>query len=542
MGRIRPILPLILFSGLAAGACTDRPELFREVGGFRLTMRAGTDLGTLDRRLTMVTNPENSRFFTLDIAALRNDAMDEVDTSFSGWAVITTQPTGRLYEKGFKGTVRVDNYAHAVKFEAGLARDVTVGVYLAHGTVRLLVTDVGYLESGTKSSYQCNNGVDDDGDGFIDGEDRGCYIGGDDSETGGTNATGASPPIYFHDTAIKDVQRPVVGISGDESPLLGERVSVKRGWVMVTRVGTDGLYLTDFEGVTWKEDPKDKAKGTWDFEPEVLSYDSVFAFNFSTPLNLQEGDCLVQLDGTVAEFYGYTELDKPHWKKGDFAFCGGKAYQAGLKICPAAETAGACDQGQKCPTDYMCSSGTCRPDPATPNNKLCRQRMEQLADTPVKLSKLMVTTDGKKQSVWAGTNAERFESALVQVDDLTMFEYAARCDKDDDGITDFDNAAEAACMKECQQIMGCIIFESYSRYGQWTVTFEDGAKVKQRVAVVTSGAILDWDPIKAAVDAKAAGKPKTLDRVVGTMRNLSFGRPPWILETRRPGDCPQCKN
>ncbi len=534
---VRMIYPLILLLVALTAACTDRPGLDREVGGFRLTMRPGVNLGTADKRLPVVTDPAKSRFFSLDVVALRNDSLDEVDTSFSGWAVITTEPTGRLYEKGNKGTVRIDNYAHAVKFDKGVAKDITVGVYLAHGPARILVTDIGYLESGTKASYQCNNGIDDDGDGYIDGQDRGCYIGGDDSETGGTNATGASPPVFFANPSIKDVQLPVVGISGDESPLLGERVAINRGWVMVTRVGTDGLYVTDFEGAKW-----DAKNNTWKVDPEVLSYDSVFAFNFSTPLNLQEGDCLVQIDGTVAEFYGYTELDKPHWKKGDLAFCGGKAFQAGLTICPAKEIAGECDKGQKCPADYFCSDGKCRPDPDTKNNKLCRQRMEQLADTPVKLTTLMVTQDGKQQSVWAGSNAERFESALVQVENLTMFDYAAKCDKDGDGITDWDNTAEATCMKDCQGVIGCIIYESYKRYGQWTVTFQDGAKVKQRVAVVTSGAILDWDPIKAATDAKTAGKARTLDKVIGTMRNLSFGKPPWILETRRPTDCPQCKN
>ena len=540
--HVSTITVLLLIMALG-GACTDRPALEREVGGFRITMRAGINLGTADKRLAVITDPAHSDFYTMDITALRNDTLDEVDTDFSGWAVITTEPTGRLYEKGNKGTVRIDNYAHAVKFDKGIAKDVTVGVYLAHGTVRLLVTDTGYLESGTKSSYACNNGKDDDGDGYIDGQDRGCYIGGDDSEEGGTNATGASFPLFYHNPSIADVQRPVVGLTGDESPLFGERVAIDRGWVIVTRVGTDGFYLTDFEGAAYKPDAKDPTKGKWDFDPLVLSYDSVFAFNFNTPLNLQEGDCLVQVDGTVDEFYGYTELNKPHWKKGDFGFCGAKAHKAGFKLCPATETAGDCDKGQQCPADYTCAKdGTCRPDAETTNNKKCREAMEDLANYAVPMSTLTLDVGGKKQSIWAGSNAERFESALVKVEKVTMFDHAAKCDKDADGVTDWDNTAEADCMSACQKLIGCIIFESYKRYGQWTVTFEDGAKNKQRVAVVTAGAILAWDPIKAAAAAKAAGKPRTLDKIVGTMRNLSFGKPPWILETRRPDDCPQCKN
>jgi len=52
--------------------------------------------------------------------------------------------------------------------------------------------------------------------------------------------------------------------------------------------------------------------------------------------------------------------------------------------------------------------------------------------------------------------------------------------------------------------------------------------------VVSAGSVPDFDPLEK--------QNQPLDRVVGTLRHLSFGRPAWILEPRRPGDCPQCKN
>lgn len=488
-----PALCLALPLLCVTGACVDRPELHRELGGFNIKFVPDTDLGSEQRPLSMGT-PSSPHFFTVDIEALRNDALGELDKSYNGVAVITPTPSGRT-----------DKTVYTVKFTDGVATGVKVGVYLAHGPIRLLVTDVGYTEPDKAGDTPaCNNGKDDDDDGYIDDMDRGCYTLGDNSETGGTNATGASEVVHFGFATISDVQRPVPEIDDEASPLAGERVSIRSGWMLVTRVGTDGMYVTDFAGV--KFDGKQ-----WQVKPQDLEYDSVFAFNFSTPLNLQLGDCLVQLDGTVEEFYGYTEMSKPAWKKGDQKFCAAKALQAGVAACAA--------------------------DVAT-----CRLRVEELANTPVKLTTYTVTEGGKTFSVWDTGRAERFEAGLVMVENLTMFSYAATCDKNGDGLADFANTKEGDCMRACQKDTTCIIQESYNQYNQWTVLFTDGAKAPQRVAVITAGALPAWDPIKAAADAKAAGAPMKLNGVVGTMRHLIFGKPPWILETRSPADCPQCVN
>ena len=33
---------------------------------------------------------------------------------------------------------------------------------------------------------------------------------------------------------------------------------------------------------------------------------------------------------------------------------------------------------------------------------------------------------------------------------------------------------------------------------------------------------------------------KTLGKVLGTMRQFKYGKPPWILQPRTPADCPDC--
>ena len=501
-----------LVASMAAG-CTDRPSLERQVGGFRIVLKPGIFPGTPDKPLPLVTEEGQAVPFEFKIEALRNDRLQELDTSYEGWAILSIQPTGKFSRKkgSFTGVAPAEAY-YAAKFNKGVASNIKLGVYKAHGPIRLLVTDVGYDyagESGAK--FACNNGKDDDGDGYVDDKDRGCFEGGNDkSGTGGTNATGASPPIYFHHPRIYDIQKPIEGNS--ESPLDEERVSIKRGWLVVTRVSTEGLYVTDFENAKW-----DTIKKAWNVKPEQVAYASIFAFNFSRPLNLQQGDCLVQLDGAVDEFFDYTELSKPHWKKGDYAFCAAKAARAGVPDCPG-------------------------------NATVCRQRMEQLADSTVKLSTMTVKNKaGQDVSVWVKADgafpAEAWEAGLVEMEQLTLFDRHVACDRDNDGATDFDNEAEAKCMNDCLDAAdkSCIVLEAYNRFGQWSATFTDGAGATQRIAVITRGVISDWDPLKAAAVAKAAGKPKTINKVVGTMRNFVYGTPPWILEIRRTDDCPQCK-
>ena len=57
--------------------------------------------------------------------------------------------------------------------------------------------------------------------------------------------------------------------------------------------------------------------------------------------------------------------------------------------------------------------------------------------------------------------------------------------------------------------------------------------------MVSQGAFKDFDPVAAAA---GAGEGKLLTEITGTMRNMSFLRPKWILEPRRQADCEDCKN
>jgi len=496
-------LPLLL---LGVAACTSHSKLPPGLGAYRVSFSGSPDLGTELKPLPFSASTPTSLSVDIDALTYQNGAW-VTDESHDGYAVVTVQPNGKLAED-----------PQVVFLSRGRARAVKVGITMAAGPVRLVVVDPGYNPAQNPALAACNaNGLDDDGDGIVDyPKDRGCYAAGDDSEEGGTASTGASPVISFANPRLADIQTP--GKVQDKSALEGVRASVDQGFMLVTRVATDGLYVTDFDGVSW-----DEGLGDWKLAIDKLYYRSVFAFNYSAPRNVLEGDCLVQLDGTVMEFYNYTELSMPTWKKGDLAFCAAVAQRTGLLSCNPQDT-----------------------DPA--KISACRLKVESLANTPVDITTLLVDLPGGggQVSVWDpnGVQTERFEGALVQIENVEMFTELRRCDRNGNGVVDFTVKEEADCSNDCGDDPGCVIGETYDRYHQWTVHFVDGTPgmgITREVTVSSIGTIPKFDPIEA-YNANKGRAPKKLGKLVGTLRDLSFGRPRWTIETRQPSDCPDCQN
>ena len=521
--RLR-LIPLFVIAAMTGGACGESPGFDPSVGAFKVTLTKAstTDPGTAEAPRAFSSSAES---YIVDIVALRHDVVGQVqDTGYNGHVVLKVVPTGKLDQDPF-----------VVEVKNGQATGVKVGVRMAFGTVRLVAADLGYKPAKVLADAACLNGKDDDGDGFIDDEDKGCLIGGDDSEEGGNGATGASAPLYYANPRLYDIQKPIPGESlGDESAMDGMRVTVDRGWLLITNLSSDGLYVTDYEGAKW-----DAAAGTWKIAAQDLSYDHMFAFNFNVPLNLQVGDCLVELDGKVEEFYGYTEMGFPSWKKGDNKFCFAKARAAGLTSCP---------------TDGDSSSVA---------GKACRAAIEALASTPVDISKPIDYTDpntGTTTKVWPFKDklfAERFEAGLVQVSSVTLFSKAKKCDRNGNGNIDFNDPndpleLEEKCANGCGDDETCIVYEQYKEYNQWSVNMSatvDSVDYVQEVSAISAGAIPNWNAMtgcdfSASTDGLSCTrtKAKTLSKVLGTLRTFQFGRPPWILQTRSPADCPDCDN
>ena len=111
----------------------------------------------------------------------------------------------------------------------------------------------------------------------------------------GNYATGLSPVITAVNPTIRNIQEVEPG-KHQTSALRLDFVEVdlvgRTG--IVTGVTNDGFYMTDLS-------------------EDGYEYSSMYVYNHSRP-EVEMGDRLVQLNGTVDEFYGFTELGFPSWK------------------------------------------------------------------------------------------------------------------------------------------------------------------------------------------------------------------------------------
>ncbi|WP_437574289.1 hypothetical protein [Sorangium sp. So ce887] len=242
------------------------------------------------------------------LPANRGDAVD-------AWAfrVEARDPAGRRapfdgmvrlsVEPGAVVDVEADEEGLAVgrnlRLRDGVAEGV-VHVTAVYGPTRLWVEDVGYRPAPRDGQPACANGANDDapGDVLIDfPADPGCAFADDDTEEGGTFSAGASKPVAYALPRIADIQG-----GGSATPYAFEGIEVNTAApqrVVVTRVASDGFYVTDLGG-------------------QDGGYNHLFAYNFNTPANMRVCDRLEYLAGTVNEFFGFTELSFPSYEIAPF--------------------------------------------------------------------------------------------------------------------------------------------------------------------------------------------------------------------------------
>lgn len=213
------------------------------------------------------------------------DAYDQ-PTAFEGFVRMRVEP-GAVTGVQSDGAV-----GRNVLLKGGRAEG-TAMVTSMYGPARLWVEDMGYVPADLDKPPACADGIDNDGDGRIDyPADPGCAFADDDTEEGGSSAAGVSAPVHYALPRIADVQG-----TGTATPYPFQGIQVGTGdpqYVIVTRVASDGFYVTDLKG------------------PPGGS-NSLYAFNFNTPAGMRVCDRLVYLSGTMSEFFGFTELGFPSY-------------------------------------------------------------------------------------------------------------------------------------------------------------------------------------------------------------------------------------
>lgn len=476
MGRglqhgLAALLAAVVATGTIAGCDETRERHWAaEPGGMVVSVVRpdGEGLGSPTALLDLPDpkDPAKGLRLTVDVTVLAADGSGRL--AGDRWVRLSVRP-GRLSLDSGDGIVNTD-----ILLKDGQKQGVQLALTGAFGETRLWAEDVGYLPRTTFGTVSaCSDEADNDGDGLVDMADPGCVDGNDDSEEQGTGAAGVSVAMYFRNPSLAEVQ----GFAG-ASPFVGETATVDQGEMIVTRVTSDGMFVTDIG------------------DKSGHGYNHFYIFNFNTPtsvpvceadegeslscsgekpLVLRPCDRLKSVSGIVSEFYKFTEMSFPSWE---------------LDLWDPA------------------TDGPCRvPEPYPLTAEVLRGK----GDFPM----------------------EGLEAALVRVTDVELADPAKDfrdCDYNDDGVVDFEDYDTHACSEECKCRLACdkdpLCLEEtqFAEFGQWPVRVGGVGGVKLWVS--TRDSVPSFDPF--AVDV-----PRTMPAVSGTLRNLSFLKPTaWILEPR----------
>lgn len=321
-----------------------------------------------------------------------------------------------------------------------------------YGPARLWVEDTGYRPADPSAQPRCSNGVNDDADVLVDfPADPGCAFADDDSEEEGTFAAGVSLPVHYALPRLTDIQG-----SGSTTPYPFEGVEVNTSapqQVIVTRVASDGFYVTDIA------------------PDQVMSgYNSLFAFNFSTPARMRVCDRVTYLAGTVNEFFGFTELSFPSFQLA-FAF-----------------------EGDDCPVPEPLTL-----DPATILDVLAMEKAESA----------LVRVEGYSIATNFGP---------IPAVNNVFGPNQSNCDLNGDGQIDFESEEEGSCGNVCSADPDCSEWTGFSARGNYKVR-KGGSMIQ-----INTGTAALFDP--------QAHKGEELRAVTGTMRNFSGGSLNWTIEAR----------
>lgn len=412
----------------------------------RIRFAEDFDPGTIDARkefsLEAVDVPLNLEVIGQDGARL--------DT-FDGWVEFRIDPGEVVAVTTADPDDAIARFGHV---KNGVLEDVTLSVRRVFSDARIWVEDVGFDPAGPEDA-KCSDGRDNDADGFIDyPQDPGCAYENDDSEEGGSHAAGLSDFIYFADPTLADVQG-----GSPASPLQGRLVTVDQGTMIVTRLTSDGFYVTDV-----------------DDEGEVIPYGSLFVYNYNTPPQLAPCDRIVSLSGSISEFYGFTELNQPSWT-----------------------------------SEWWCPAEGC----FAPRGQLIGAPMTCPMPNPYVLQATML---GEPEMEGYESALVRVQGAHIpsKFGPESLDDGGSNCDLNNDGNVDIYNGDEAVCNDTCEADYDCTEWNQYLEFGQFIVSLEyddDGTLRHRVINVVTRDTIVDFEP--------SDHRGENIANLTGTLRQFS---------------------
>lgn len=484
-------------AGLLVASCVTRRGI--ETDTFRLrvsvTRADGSPLpGPDDEALCLDLRGYNRECtdggaFLVTVEAV--DLFNRRDEAFNSYVRLNVRPGTLLSVTGDRAEGR------NVRLEAGIAESQLIRVTGAYGDAIVWADDLGYTPVDPAAlTPACSDSLDNDGDGLADfPNDPDCAFANDDTETGGTYASGVSGPLRFRLPTVGEAQ----GL-GATSPYDQEGVTLetRESRVVVTRIASDGFYVADVE-------PADPAAP--DGPLRQKPYGGLFVFSFNLPAGVAVCDRVGDISGTIVEFFGFTELTFPSFKIAE-------------------------------PWYSEAVSGPCRlPEPA-PITAQTLSSDDPPADAYLEQYEGgLVRVQGARVASVFGPERPEVLRQPAPPGDPCAFVYAVSfrptasdCDLDGDGRVDFTACSpENTCSQACYNDPNCSEWSSFRRVGNFRVSL--GASPVQTV-LMNTGSVGGFDPTRL--------RGRLLPWVTGTLANFSGGPLNWTVETRCGDDLVLC--
>jgi hypothetical protein len=518
-------LCLLLPNGLVAG-CGERAyeETRPPLRAFRVAFTGDTARGTAADPLPFPSAVPARVTLALTAGGKRL-------ASYNGRAVVSVVPG------------EIDATQRRVQFVNGVpASPVTVELRFSYGETNVWVEDLG-----EDVLTECDNGLDDDGDGLKDLADPDCQRASSPVSAKATLATGISDALFFAEPRIRDLQ--FSPRCTTDTPLGGQNVNIDTGTLICTGTTQSGLYVTDLAG-----------------GPE--GYNSVFLFTFSNPGGVKRGDRLCSIAGNAAEFIANTQLNFPSYQNARAdrrAILEGQTYvpcnppepeRTGEGAMPLPHVLTADDVNGTAavvPPDFyrVCGLGD-TPIEGLEDPTDCEAARQATRDIPREQQLIDCRRDNFAMEPW--------EHALVAIEDVTIGNRFENCDVNGDGsISRGEGDPEGACDEECGLDPLCTNLLSLEQYGQFAAGLgctdappaagadagpsdADAGAGDAPAAAATCAAkvyISTRDTLgKSGYDVRKHEGEK-LARIVGHLRQTQPGagvQTIWVIEPRAPED------
>lgn len=424
-----------------------------------------------------------------------------------------------------------------------------------------------------------------------------------------TYAAGASQKMYFGEPNIIDMQRmdeytaqtakaPSNCTEGIANCTVNNRTSAfvsnfltinamePLECMVVTAITNAGFYVTDLSAQMADDDGDHSMRLQMEPYTRALShFGHLFVYNFSYPDDLQLGDCIKTITGTVQEFSGNTQVTFPSWTKNEQYVTDASMIPEPLEMVFDTDAIG----GTYCPANTPVTD-PCYVDNRSNGYRLCmayKDRSSQYVCKPDEGSSkssdsLPCLTNGVKNNNelefvhcahnWRNFDAESLESSLIKFTNVKPSNEFVNCDKNGNGVIGFFNYQSYGftglpldgthdsgeygwfCTKEefdeddddCVCFVNCSIgydpenperkdricteLNSFESYGQWIIELED--VLHTRINLQTGTAIPQLDPTIFNGNAY----PDCRMNVTGILSQTQAARPRWIIMARDSGD------